>query len=91
MITLRNLRGRLRLIKYLCYVHIYLLTVLWLNKRNRHTHHPSTIVIMGALLSVPLMAIPSLSGIGGWILSCCGAAAVYLCIYRGLLLVWCSM
>lgn len=32
--------------------------------------------IMGALLSVPFFAVPSITGIGGWILSCCGAAAV---------------
>jgi hypothetical protein len=30
---------------------------------------------MGALLSIPLV-IPSITGIGGWVLSCCGAAAV---------------
>lgn len=30
---------------------------------------------MGALLSIPLV-IPSITGVGGWILSCCGAAAV---------------
>jgi serine incorporator 1/3 len=32
---------------------------------------------MGALLSIPLV-VPSVTGIGGWVLSCCGAAAVLL-------------
>jgi len=31
---------------------------------------------MGALLSIPFLAVPSITGMGGWILSCCGAAAV---------------
>jgi len=30
---------------------------------------------MGALLSIPLV-VPSVTSIGGWVLSCCGAAAV---------------
>jgi len=31
---------------------------------------------MGALLSIPFLAVPSITGVGGWVLSCCGAAAV---------------
>jgi hypothetical protein len=31
---------------------------------------------MGALLSIPFLAVPGITGMGGWILSCCGAAAV---------------
>jgi hypothetical protein len=30
---------------------------------------------MGALLSIPLF-LPGITGMGGWALSCCGAAAV---------------
>ena len=33
---------------------------------------------MGAALSIPFLAVPSITGIGGWVLSCCGAAAVTL-------------
>jgi len=31
---------------------------------------------MGALLSIPFLAVPGITGMGGWILSCCGAVAV---------------
>jgi len=31
---------------------------------------------MGALLSIPLI-VPGITGLGGWMLSCCGAAAVF--------------
>jgi hypothetical protein len=34
------------------------------------------ISVMGALLSIPFLAVPGITGMGGWILSCCGAAAV---------------
>jgi hypothetical protein len=38
---------------------------------------------MGAALSIPFLAVPSITGLGGWILSCCGAAAVtHLLVHR---------
>src|SRR5437667_564611 len=37
----------------------------------------SLLLTMGALLSIPFLAVPSITGVGGWVLSCCGAAAVF--------------
>jgi len=46
------------------------------SRRRLATADSFKVDVMGALLSIPFLAVPGITGVGGWILSCCGAAAV---------------